>query len=176
MNIIPSFVMAGVAALLTTAASAEVLSPGGDTFTQVAQEGPWTVYADAEKKSCLIEGMDPAGNVVQMGLTADHSLGYVGVFTPVDLGLGAGGDKAITIEVNGNVYSGEIKQREHGLASGYQGGYFLANNPQFAEDMRAGKSMMAFATDTGNGVEIDLTGSRKAIDAAAACTQELMAK
>lgn len=177
MNRFVSVLVTATAAIMATAAAAEVtvLSPGTDTFAQVAQEGPWTIYADGNRQSCLIEGVDIAGNVVQMGLTSDHKLGYVGVFTPVDVGLTDGGDKAITIEVNGNTYSGEVKTREHGLAEGYQGGYFLTDNPQFVEDMMAGTEMVAFANDTGNGVVIDLTGSHTAIEAASTCTRQLIA-
>ena len=166
----------GAAAFLTSVANAEVLSPGSDNFTEVGKEGPWTIYADANRQSCLIEGLDGAGNVVQMGLTSDHSLGYVGVFTPADVGLANGGTQEITIGVNGHAYSGEVKMREHGLADGYQGGYFLANNPQFVEDMMVGQVLIAFANDSGQGVEVDLTGSRAAIEAAASCTQSLMAQ
>lgn len=154
-----------------TLASAQVLSPGSDTFAEVGAEGPWKIYADAQRQSCLIEGMDANGNVVQMGLTADHSLGYVGVFTqaPVELAQSA----EITIEVNGNAYSGTAQMREHGLADGYTGGYFVANNPDFVQDMRAGTTMIAFANATGEGVAVDLAGSAAAIDAAAACTAQL---
>lgn len=152
-------------------AAAEVLSPGSDTFAEFGMAGPWTIYADAERRSCLIEGVDDAGNVVQMGLTGDHSLGYVGVFTPADIDLG--GSAEITIEVNGNLYSGDVKMREHGLADGYKGGYFMANNPDFVSDMRAGRQMVAFASQTGEGVIVDLTGSAEAIDAAADCTAQL---
>lgn len=176
MTIIKFLTLSSAAILLAGTVNAEVLSPGSDTFAEVGKEGPWTIYADANRQSCLIEGLDGAGNVVQMGLTSDHSLGYVGVFTPADVGLADGGTQEITIGVNGHAYSGEVKMREHGMADGYQGGYFLANNPQFVEDMMAGQVLVAFANESGKGVEIDLTGSRAAIEAAASCTQGLMAQ
>ncbi len=159
------FLLTSAMALAATAASAEVLSPGSDTFAEVAKEGPWTIYADANRKSCLIEGMDTAGTVVQMGLIGDKTLGYVGVFTPTDVGLKDGAETAITILVNDHAYSGTAKMREHGLTEGYQGGYFMANNPQFIEDMMAGQQMIAFSDQSGNGIAFDLTGSRNAIEA-----------
>lgn len=171
-----AFLIASAVTAIATAASAEVLSPGSDSFSEVAKEGPWTIYADANRKSCLIEGTDGAGTVVQMGLTSDKTLGYVGVFTRADVGLKDGADTPITIVVNGNAYSGTAKTREHGLTEGYQGGYFVANNAQFIEDMMAGQAMLAFADKSGNGVAFDLTGSRKAIEAAASCTQQLSAQ
>ena len=171
-----NLLLTSAVALMATAASAEVLSPGSDTFAEVAKEGPWTIYADANRKSCLIEAMDTAGTVVQMGLISDKTLGYVGVFTPTDVGIKDGAEQAITILVNDHAYSGAAKMREHGLSEGYQGGYFLANNPQFIEDMMAGQQMIAFADQSGNGVAFDLTGSRNAIEAAASCTQQLSAQ
>ncbi|RCW82881.1 hypothetical protein [Paracoccus lutimaris] len=171
-----TFLLTSAVTLISTTAFAEVLSPGTDTFAEVGKEGPWTIYADGNRRSCLIEGTDGAGTVVQMGLISDKTLGYVGVFTPTDAGLGKGGDQTITIEVNGHAYSGTATMREHGLADGYQGGYFLANNPQFIEDMMAGQKMIAFSDKSGKGVEVDLTGSRAAIEAASSCTAQLSAQ
>ncbi|MFV0383733.1 hypothetical protein [Paracoccus sp. (in: a-proteobacteria)] len=165
---------AAAVAMLAGVASAQVLSPGTDSFEQVGEAGPWIIYADVQRQSCLAEGQDSNGNVVQMGLTADHSLGYVGVFTPVDLGITAG-EQDITITVNGNAYSGKAMMREHGLSEGYQGGYFVANNPDFVADMEAGQTMLAFSDTNGEGVAIDLTGSHAAIEAARACTAQLAA-
>ena len=176
MNNFRTFLLTSTIALISASASAEVLSPGTDGFAEVGKAGPWTIYADASRESCLIEGTDGAGTVVQMGLISDKTLGYVGVFTSTDVGLGKGGDQAIIIEVNGNAYSGTATMREHGMTDGYQGGYFLANNPQFIEDMMAGQKLIAFSDKSGKGVEVDLTGSRAAIEAASACTQQLAAQ
>lgn len=171
-----TFLLSTAVAMMATAASAEVLSPGTDTFAEVAKEGPWTIYADANRRSCLIEGIGAEGTVVQMGLISDKTLGYVGVFTPADVGIKGDTAQDITIEVNGHAYSGKAQMREHGVSEGYQGGYFLANNPQFIADMMAGQKMIAFSNETGKGVEIDLSGSARAIEAAASCTQQLSAQ
>lgn len=160
-------------AFSATAGHAEVLSPGSNTFEKFADAGPWAIYADVNRKSCLIEGLDSNGTAVQMGLTSDHNMGYVGVFVPQNVPLNNNGSEEITILVNGNAYSGTVQPREHGLADGYHGGYFLANNPQFLADLRAGNAMIAFADASGNGVSVDLAGSAAAIDQAAACTSQL---
>ena len=59
-----------------------------DTFTNYGQAEGWNVFVDVEKMSCLIEKSDDAGNVVQMGLTTDRSVAYVGVFTKAKTKLG----------------------------------------------------------------------------------------
>ena len=40
----------------------------------------------------------------------------------------------------------------------------------------AGQKLIAFSDKSGKGVEVDLTGSRAAIEAASACTQQLAAQ
>ncbi len=61
-------------AFAATTASAE-------TFEKYGEVEGWKVFVDVEKNSCLIEKIDDLENVVQMGLTADKSAAYVGVFT-----------------------------------------------------------------------------------------------
>ena len=65
---------AAIGLLTSTAAWAE-------TFERYGEVEGWKVFIDNEKKSCLIEAVDGAENVVQMGLTEDRGVGYVGVFT-----------------------------------------------------------------------------------------------
>ena len=58
MNNFRTFLLTSTIALISASASAEVLSPGTDAFAEVGKAGPWTIYADASRKSCLIEGTD----------------------------------------------------------------------------------------------------------------------
>ncbi|WBU65405.1 hypothetical protein [Paracoccus aerodenitrificans] len=173
-NMTKSAVAAAVLALSSGAALAqvEILSPGTHTFTEFGTSGAWKIYADQERQSCLVEGTDPNGNVVQMGLTSDHNLGYVGIFTPMDVGIRGESEQDITIAVDGNLYSGTAQLREHGISDNLQGGYFPANNPNFVNDMRNGQTMVAFENSDGAGVAIDLTGTNDAYEAARECTEQ----
>ncbi len=172
MNFAKSIIGASAIAVLASVASADVLTPGSDKFTAEGSVQGWNVYADHERNSCLVEHVDPSGNVVQMGLTENKDMGYIGVFTKKDVGLSAVG-KEMTILVNGNAYSGKSHTRKHGLADGYQGGYMLANNPNFVNDIKNGMELIAFPDTHGVGVIVSLKGSHAAIEAAAACTAKM---
>lgn len=78
-----------------------------DTFLRYGEVEGWKVFIDEEKKSCLIEAVDGAENVVQMGLTEDRGVGYVGVFTKAKTDIKRGEKEAVAILLGDNVYLGE---------------------------------------------------------------------
>ena len=63
----------------------DVLPKAGAEFTKWGEAEGWTVFVDQSRGTCLIERVDAAGNVVQMGLTSSHEFGYLGVFTQADV-------------------------------------------------------------------------------------------
>lgn len=151
----------------------EVLYPGSDAFTEYKKSGPWTIFADSERKSCLIEHVDADGTAIQMGLTSDRALGYVGVFTDKDVGMPDVKDADITIEINGHIYAGRSHEMKRKLSDAYKGGYFLVNNPEFVSDLENGTSMTVVGDKTGAGVKISLDGTKAAIEEAIACSQAM---
>ena len=165
---------AGIAACsVSTGFAAEAVLPTADSvFTKWGEAEGWTVYVDETRKSCLIERIDDAGNVVQMGLTQDHDFGYVGVFTQADLGFDSGKEKVI-LSLDGNLYEGEIQRKTKNLSDGYKGGYVLSQNAQFIEDLQK-KYEMTVNPEHQNSFTVSLAGSLKAIEAARDCTKEQM--
>lgn len=160
---------------MASAAWAEsgVISKQGSGFAVYGEVENYTIYANAERMTCLAEAVDAAGTVVQMGLNKDRDLGYIGVFTQADIyGGDAPKDAPLVITVNGNVYTGEGEMETKRLARGYHGGYILANNPNFVADIENGEAMIAFS-DRGDGIVVDLNGTKKAIEEASACTASL---
>lgn len=157
----------------TAWAQSGVISQEGSGFSVYSEVENYKIYANSDRKTCLAEAVDANGTVVQMGLTESRELGYIGVFTQADI---LGGDDATTaplvITVNGNVYTGEGQEEMQNLAGGYHGGYILANNPRFVSDIENGQTMIAFS-DRGDGIAVDLTGTKKAIEDASACTASL---
>lgn len=176
-------------------AQSGVVSNAGSDFSVHGKFDNWTIYADNNRKTCLAESVDANGTVVQMGLTADRELGYFGVFTQADLAMDTGGDNSgmgkpdslakgedpdgggvnsapLTITVNGNVYKGDGKALTAPLSGGYHGGYIPTNNPQFVSDIENGQTMIAFS-DIGDGIAVDLTGTKKAIEEIKTCTAGL---
>lgn len=164
--------LAGAALALAASAgislASDVLSPGSDGFTKYGEVEGWNIYVDNERKTCLIEKIDDAENVVQMGLTADKQYGYLGVFSKGDTGVKKGKKSEIFIDIEGNLYSSEATGMKGNISEGYSGGYILANNPQFVEDIRKKHYMIVFPEKPG-AFKVDLTGTYKAIEEARAC-------
>ncbi|TRD22668.1 hypothetical protein [Palleronia caenipelagi] len=155
-------------AVAGAASATETLSRAGDSFVEYAKAGSWTIYANESRDTCLAEKVGSNGDVIQVGMTDMDKLGYMGIFTQSDIDLVDG--EPIVMTVNGNTYSADAIDRDHGLSGDYQGGYFRVSNAQLVEDIKAGQTLTAFETDGEEGVLIDLTGTNDAINAGAACT------
>lgn len=161
--------IAVMSALAAPAAFADEVLPGSDGFTKWGQEGDWTVYVDVGRKSCLIERVDENENVMQMGLTKDHTFGYVGVFTKADVGLTSGKEK-IRLSLDGNLYEGELVKTKH-LSDGYVGGYVISKNLEFLSDLEKKHEMVVMPKHE-NAFTVSLDGTHKAIEAAIKCNEE----
>lgn len=151
-------------ALAATTASAQAFEKYGEA------EG-WNVFIDAEKQSCLIEKVDDFENVVQMGLNADKTAAYVGVFTKGETKLKKGEKEAVAILVGENLYLGEATGMRGNITKGYSGGYVLADDPQFIDDIARQYTMTVFPEKEFAFV-VDLTGTLKAIDMVKKCQSE----
>lgn len=166
--------LAMVAAVLsisaTSAYAADAVLPGNGTFTKFGETEGWTVFVDVERKSCLIERMDAESNVVQMGLTSDHKLGYLGVFSKT-ADLGSAGKEDIFVDLDGVMYSAQATRMKKNITEGYTGGYILANNPQFAADL-AKKYTMTVFPEKEQAFVVDLAGTYKAMELARSCNAE----
>lgn len=137
-----------------------------------AVEG-WNIFVDHEKKTCLIEKKDDLENVVQMGLTEDRSVAYIGIFTKAETDIKKGETDAIAILLGENLYLGEATGMRGNITKGYSGGYILTDNPQVIEDVAKEKLMVVFP-ETSYTFAVNLDGTFKAIEAAKKCNEEQM--
>jgi hypothetical protein len=167
MTITRSAVLGTVAALgLATAASA-------NDFELYGEAEGWNVFIDHDKGTCLIERMDELENVVQMGLTEDRSVGYVGVFTKAETEVKRDQEIPVVVKVGDNLYTGDVTGMRGNITEGYTGGYVLSNDPQFAEDLAKQYEMFVFPS-TGNAFVINLQGTLKAMEMGRECNEAQM--
>jgi hypothetical protein len=66
---------------------------------------------------------------VQMGVTANQEVGYLGVFTKADIGLKNGNTSDIFVSIDGNLFKGVATSTSGELKGGYSGGYILTDDP-----------------------------------------------
>lgn len=159
------------AALACTApmaqANSDVLPAPGTTFSAYGSIEGWTVFVNEDRKTCMIEKVDAAENVVQMGLTVDRGFGYLGVFTKQDTPLETG-EETVAVLLGENLYVGSARTLSSGLRDGYQGGYIISDDPQFVTDIMQQYEMIVLP-ETDLAFVVDLTGTMKAIEAAREC-------
>ena len=155
---------------LTTVAALGLMASAAaaNTFLKYGEVEGWKVFVDQDKKSCLVESVDDAGNVVQMGLTKDRGVGYVGIFTLADMGIDPGDKEAVMILIGENLYVGEATLMRGNITKGYSGGYILSDDPQFANDLAQQYSMLVFP-DSDFAFSVDLTGTKKAMEMGREC-------
>ena len=127
----------------------------------------WTVYANQTRGDCLIvRSFGPSS--VQMGVTANQDVGYLGVFTKEDIGLQNGTQSKVFISIDGRHYSGEATSTSGELTRGYSGGYILSDDPNLKRDLAKRYKMTVFP-ETKAAFVVDLKGTYKAMAAGRKC-------
>ena len=142
-----------------------------DKFAFYEEVEGWNIFKDNEKLSCFIEQSDELGYVVQMGLTQQRDIGYVGIFTNRDINIKKGEEKEIGIIIGDHVYLGKSTGMRGNITKGYVGGYVLSDDPQFVQDIKQQEEMVVFP-ETDYVFSINLHGTKKAIEAAAKCNAD----
>ena len=173
-NLVRLIAATSVAVSCATAVCAQQQNPLPLATDNLVRFGPdiegWTVYANKTRGDCLIVSSFGPGSV-QMGVEpADHAIGYLGVFTTLDIGI-QNGAKEIFVEIGGNLYAGVVTTTEGQLKGGYSGGYILTDDPGFKRAVAKQYTMTVFPQTAGAFV-VDLTGTYKAMAAGRKCLAE----
>ncbi|RWO29515.1 hypothetical protein [Mesorhizobium sp.] len=121
----------------------------------------WTVYANQTRGDCLIVRQD-GPSAVQMGVTANQEVGYLGVFTKEDIGLQNGKTSDIFVSIDGQLFKGVATSTSGELKGGYSGGYILTDDPKFKRAVAKRYKMTVFPETKGAFV-VDLKGTYKAM-------------
>jgi len=159
-----------IAALFATLIAAPAFA---DKFVGYGAVEGWNVYVDTEKKSCMIETKDDLDNVVQMGLTEERDVAYIGIFTKDKTNIQRGFKKEIAILLGENLYLGEVTGMRGNITKGYSGGYVLTDDPQVIEDIAKEHVMVVFPEEEFSFI-VNLSGTYKALELARECAQAQM--
>lgn len=153
--------------LATTSAHAQTLPTGADSFSVYSEVEGWTVFIDHARGTCIIERNDGT-NAIQMGLSADGEFGYMGVFTTNETNITQGEVAEISIEFEDQRYVGQVAGRYGSLSGGFSGGYIRTQDEGFVDNVARQYTMTAIVGGS-DPIEIDLTGTLKAIEAGREC-------
>jgi len=167
---IPITALAALAACATTAENDDfdVLPKSSATFVEWGEAEGWDILVDTSRGTCLIERVDTNGTVVQMGLTSNAEFGYLGVFTQADV---SPKDNLVHVSLDGKQYYGDAEAQTSKLKNGYKGGYILANNQNFVNDVMK-KYVMSVYPEDANTFDVSLDGTNEAIKQARQCNAE----
>jgi hypothetical protein len=143
----------------TVAYAENPLPKASDVLVRYGDVEDWTVYRNQTRGDCLIVRED-GPNAVQMGVTANQEVGYLGVFTKMDIGLESGTQSEIFVSIDGNLYGGIATTT--GAKGGYSGGYILTDDPNLKRDLAKKYKMIVFPETKGAFV-VDLEGTYKAM-------------
>lgn len=138
-----------------------------ETFRNVSG---WTVYQDKTSQSCFFsKGTEDGTALVQMGLTKNDMLAYMGLFSK-----DAGPDMAaedIVIVINENVYAGMVNNVQQ-TANGYHGGYVVGFTGELRKDLNNAEEIVGFP-DAPYTVTINMDGVQNAIFETRKCMEDL---
>jgi hypothetical protein len=174
MSMIKNILAAVTIGLLsTTIGYAEnPLPKSTDKLVKYADVGDWTVYTNETSGHCLIVRNDGV-SAVQMGVTADDTnVGYLGVFSTLDIGAADGAQSEIFVSIDGNLYSGVATEVSEHLKGGFSGGYILTDDPQFKSDIAKKYDMVVFP-ETAGAFLVDLEGTFKAMATGRECFKKI---
>ncbi|MDQ0323478.1 hypothetical protein QO002_006280 [Pararhizobium capsulatum DSM 1112] len=167
-NVLTVIAAMSASLLSATATTAQTPVPSAtDVLVKYGEVEGWTVYENQTRGDCLIV-RDYGMGSVQMGVTANQEVGYLGVFTKADIGFQNGTVTEVFVDVGGKLYSGLATSTHGELKGGYSGGYILANDPNFKRDIAKKYEMIVFPKTTATFV-VDLKGTYKAMEMGAKC-------
>lgn len=146
------------------------------TSTAIAEEhspwstvGLWNIFvADPVEDGCYMERQFDDGTVVQVGTVASLDGGFFAAYNPAwtDIEIGATG--LLKFNFGDALFGGDVEGR---LNNDLPGGYAFFDNPGFVNEF-AKRLAVTITGPKDKSFEVDLKGSKKAIDAALACQKE----
>lgn len=151
-----------VALFASTAAYADnPLPKANEDIAKFGEVEGWEVFSNKTRKNCYVARVFGSG-AVQMGVTSDPTIGYLGVFTKEDIGIRNDRESEIFVSIAGVLYEGVATGLKGDVQGGYSGGYILTDNPEFKLALAKQYEMIVFPETVG-AFTVDLTGTYKAM-------------
>ncbi|MEM6577742.1 MAG: hypothetical protein AAF678_04565 [Pseudomonadota bacterium] len=158
----------GFVAPASAQSAQDVLPLTTDKLEKARTWDKWTITRNLTRGHCIGTKADDSGTL-QMGVTADETMGYVGVFVPGEVDPGI---KELVIEVGEQTFTGTSSGPVGNLGTDLNGGYVLANNQNFRKAIEANEFMTVYP-DTASAVQLNIKGANAAIFEIAKCSQKL---
>lgn len=149
--------------------AADVLPLNTDEVEEYRAWKEWAIFRNNTRGHCFGTKSDESG-LIQMGMTADETMGYVGVFVQRDVDPGESNE--IAVEVGDQIFTGETSGPVGNLSGNWHGGYILSNNKDFRRAIEKNDTLLAFP-DQPYAIVLDIKGANNAIYEILKCSQEM---
>lgn len=149
------------------------LPRANETIAEYGEVEGWTVFSNKTRRNCYISRVFDSG-AVQMGVTSDPHIGYLGVFTKKDIGIRNGKQSEIFVSIGGTLYGGVSTGLKGDVQGGYSGGYILTDSPEFKQAVAKQYDMIVFPETVG-AFAVDLKGTYKAMEMGRECFKKQQA-
>jgi hypothetical protein len=149
--------------------ASDVLPLSTDSIENYRTWNQWAVFRNNTRGHCFGTKSDDSG-VIQLGMTADETMGYIGAFVQQDVTSGESSE--IVIQVGDQTFTGETSGPVGNLSGNWHGGYVLANNKNFRRALEKNDTLTAFP-DQPYAIQLNIKGANNAIYEIIKCTQEM---
>ncbi|WP_109313311.1 hypothetical protein [Ruegeria sp. AU67] len=151
-----------IVTLLASGAVAAGMEPWGES-------GDWKILIDSEKgNGCLAWKPFEDDMTIEIGVAPNQAGGFFAAYNPAWVQIEDGSTGIVNFDFGDAKFEGEAVGV---FKNGVPGGYAFFDNPAFVTEFGKRQSVMIIG-ESGTEVELDLSGSSKAIEAVLACQAE----
>ncbi len=131
--------------------------------------GVWEILVDAAVgNGCLAQRIFEDGTLVQIGAEPARNGGFFAAYNAEWSDIKDGAIGIVNIDFGDARFAGDVVGK---INQNLPGGYAFFDNPSFVTEFGERQSVM-ISGETGRLIEIDLTGSKRAIEAVLDCQKE----
>jgi hypothetical protein len=145
--------------------------PGAGPFELHDIVNAWVIHAEPAAERCVMERLDEAGTLFQIGRTRDRDAFYVALFTQRNVAFPPAGPSTLVVDdAQFEVDLARVQSAQ--IQVGLNGGYVIVEDAALRDAIFNGR-VMSLVPVEGNAVIVDLTGTDAAIESALACEAAL---
>lgn len=153
---------ATLAFLAGAGAHAQGVEPWGEA-------GGWNILVDRSTgNGCLAEKSFEDGTLVQIGVVPSSEGGYFAAYNAEWTNIENGATGVVNFDFGDARFAGEVVGQIH---NDLPGGYAYFDNPNFVSEFAKRRAVKVFG-ENDRMIEINLTGTKKAIEAVLKCQDE----
>lgn len=145
------------------------LSAQAESVTDWGDVGRWKIRVDEDAgNGCFMETTVEDGTMIRFGYVPNRNGGFFAIYNSAWTDIVAGEKAKVTLEFDAKQFTGDAENDARG---GMPGGYAFFNNPNVRDEFSRSRTMIIF-DENGHRIEVDLSGTSKAVQSVEACQKK----